>query len=55
MWGEVRVNIKVWWGKCEKRDNLEDLGLDGRILKWVVRKQKGGRVWICLAQNSQKW
>jgi hypothetical protein len=37
-------------GKPEKRDNLKDLGLDGRIiLKWVLRKWDVGMEWIELA------
>jgi hypothetical protein len=26
------------------RDHLEDLGIDGRILEWILGKQ-GGKVW----------
>jgi len=55
VWGEGEVNIGVWWGKSKNKDNLEDLGLDGRISKWVFRKQKCGRTWICLVQDRQKW
>ena len=28
-----------WWGDLRKRDHLEDLDIDGRIiLKWIFRK-----------------
>jgi hypothetical protein len=31
------------WGKLRKRDNLEDLGIDGKVvLKWIFKKQDGG-------------
>jgi hypothetical protein len=32
--------LKLWFGNVERRDYLEDISVDGRILKrW------GGRVW----------
>jgi hypothetical protein len=32
--GEARreVYTEFWWGKLKERDNLEDPGLDGRII-----------------------
>jgi hypothetical protein len=33
---------RVWVGKPEERDNLEDLGVDRRIiLKWALKEQDG--------------
>ena len=29
-YGEMRTEF--WWGNLHKRDHLEDLGIDGRIL-----------------------
>jgi len=29
-WGE-EVHPAFWWGKLRERDNLEDIGLDGKI------------------------
>jgi hypothetical protein len=28
----------------KERDLLDDLGIDGKILKWIIKKS-GGRVW----------
>ena len=35
-----------WWEILKKRDHLEHLGLDRRIiLKWLLRKQGGGHLY----------
>jgi len=31
--GENRIHTAFWWGDEKQRDPLEDLGVDGRILK----------------------
>jgi hypothetical protein len=30
--GERRVRTGVWWGNLKKRDHLEDLSIDWRII-----------------------
>jgi hypothetical protein len=43
--GEERCIQGFWWGNLRKRDHLEDLGVDGRIvLRWIFRKWDLG-VW----------
>ena len=39
------VNTQSWWGKAEVKRTPENLGLDGRILKWIFKKwdEEGGR------------
>jgi hypothetical protein len=33
------VHEEFWWGNLRRRDQLEGLGVDGKIiLKWICRK-----------------
>jgi hypothetical protein len=44
-WGRGKVYIGFWWGNIRERDNLKDLGIDGRIiLKCILKKWDGA--WI---------
>ena len=45
-----------WWGNLRERDNLEGLGIDGRIiLRWIFRKWDGGGMdWIDLAEDRDR-
>jgi hypothetical protein len=38
IWGTEEVHIGCWWGDLMERGHLEDLGVDGRILKWILKK-----------------
>ena len=48
-----------WWGKPKEKYQLEDTGIDGRmILRWIFRKWDGGgggMCWIDLAQDRDRW
>jgi len=43
IWGRGKVNTGFWWGNLRERDQLEDKGVDGRIiLRWFFRKRDLG-------------
>jgi hypothetical protein len=56
-YGEEKGCIQgFWWGNLRERDNLEDPGVDGRIiLRWIFRKWDGRIDWINLAQDRDMW
>jgi len=36
------VYTRFWWGDLRKGDNVENLGIDGRmILRWIFKKRDG--------------
>ena len=39
----------------EKRNNLEDLGVDDRIIKWIFEKLHTGTGWIVQVQDRSRW
>jgi len=50
-YGEGEVCTGFWWGNLRERDQLEDLGLDGRIiLRWIFRNldmgTRTGLIWL---------
>jgi len=59
--GEERcmVHIKFRWGNLSEGDHLQDLGIDGNILKWSLKsglnEGGGGMDWVDLAQDSHRW
>ena len=38
-----------------ERNNLKDLGVHGRILKFIFKRLDGGMDWIDLAQDGYRW
>jgi len=54
--GAGDVHTGFLWGDMWKRDHLEDLGVDGKIiLKWVLQQWKRGMDWIVLDHNRNMW
>jgi len=50
------VYTGFWWGKLRERGNLEDPGVDERIIvRWIFRKWDGGMDWVDLTQERDKW
>jgi len=50
IWGRKEMHTGFWWVNLKKRDNLQDLGLDGSILKLVMNTYYGrvltGFIWL---------
>jgi hypothetical protein len=48
LWGTGEGIQSFLWGNLRERDHLEHLVIDGRIiLKWIFKKQGGGRGLVC--------
>jgi hypothetical protein len=42
VWGRGEAYTGFWWGDVSVRDHLGDPGVDGRILRWILRKWNVG-------------
>jgi hypothetical protein len=50
------VYTGFWCSNLGKRDHLEDLREDGRIiLRWIFMKWVGGMDWIVVAEDRDRW
>jgi hypothetical protein len=46
--GGEEMHTGFWWGNVRESNQLEDIGIDGRIkLKWIFKEWDGG-VWTGL-------
>ena len=55
-YGEENRCIEDFGWKPKERDNLEDIGVDGRIItERIFKKCVGGMDWTDLAQDRDKW
>ena len=56
MYGRGEACIGFWWENLRERDHWGDPGADGRIiLRCIFRKWSGGKDWIELAQDRDRW
>jgi hypothetical protein len=39
--GRTDMHMRCWWGDLQERDHLKDLGVDGEILKQILKKHDG--------------
>jgi len=46
--GDGIAAYRVWWGNLRKRDNLENIGLEWRIILKCILKRNGGMGWVWL-------
>ena len=54
--GKVEVHTGFWWGNLRETYHLEDPDIDGRVIFTLIfRKWEGGKEWIDLAQNNDRW
>jgi hypothetical protein len=46
------MHTKLWWGNLKEKDDLEDLGINGRIVLEEIRE---GVDWIYVVQDRDKY
>jgi len=54
-YGGYERSIQSFGGKPDEKDHLEDLGVNGKILKFSFNQRNRGMGWIDLAQNTDRW
>jgi hypothetical protein len=54
--GERQVRTGYWWGNLRKRDHLEEVGVEVRIiLEQIFKKWAGGIDCFHLVQDMDRW
>jgi hypothetical protein len=47
---------ECWWGNQEGKYHFEDLGVDGRSLKWILKKEDGKEwtelIWLRMSKSG---
>ena len=55
-WGTRGLHTRVWWRNLKKRDHLEDLGIDGRIiLKWIINRMVKLQLDELAVDRDKRW
>jgi hypothetical protein len=49
------MHTGVWWGDLRDSNEVQDLGVDGRKLKWIAKNWDGEAWLIGLAPDSDRW
>ena len=56
VWGRVKMHVVFWWGNLREETDLEDVGVDGKIiLKWVLNKFFRSMDWTDLVEDRDRW
>ena len=54
--GAGRLRTGFWWRDVRESDHLEDVGVDGRIIKMDLQDVGSGRMdWIDLTVGRDRW
>ena len=54
--GRAELHTGFWWGKPQRRDHLEDPGVDDMVTsKFIFKKWDGGLDWIDVALDRDIW